>query len=100
VHYSEATRSVGSTVPVGSAAWNQPEEIGQRLQPFDVLRRVAGMFDFQTIEPGRHQRLQFLPPSSVAGVSPDRKRTGLVSDRDRILYRETLLGHKRASIAP
>jgi hypothetical protein len=48
------------------------------------------------IESRRDQGLQPFAPPAIARMRPDRQRAGLVSDRDRILDRETLPGNERA----
>ena len=55
------------------------------------------MLDFDTIEPGLDQRLQPLASAAIARMRPDRQRTRFVSDLNRVLNRQSRLGHESGS---
>ena len=85
-------------MPVGSATGHESKEIGERLQPLHVLAGVARMLNLDSVESGRHERLQTLPAPTVLRVRPDCNRAGLVRDRNRIADGERIFGHERAPI--
>ena len=57
------------------------------------------MPNLDSVESRGDQGLQSLASSKIAGVCPDRQRTSLVRDRDRILDRKLVLRHERAAVA-
>src|SRR6476646_2334531 len=86
-------------MPIGSPAWHQSEEIGERLESLHVFRRMAGMADLDSIEPGRDQWLEALAASPVAGMRPDRDPSRFMYDSDCIFNKKAILGDERAPIS-
>src|SRR4029077_15352998 len=51
-----------------STARYEPEEIGERLQPLDIFRGMAGMLDLQPVEPPPRPGPPSFPPRTPAAT--------------------------------
>jgi hypothetical protein len=92
MHAPDGALSVRRSVPVGTAARDEPEEISERSDPLDVFANVTRMPDLDAIEPQRDECFESRTPAFVSRMSPHSDCSRGMCQRNCVRYFETCLG--------